>query len=108
MSWFEQGFLIVQQALHYAEGTVSSVAVGLPELESVPSGDRRIRRVLIHNRGDVVRWIADPAQDPTATYGDVLDADDILVYDGPLDDISFILDNTAVGDSTLHVHYFGA
>ena len=108
MSWFEQGFLIVQSCLHYAEGTVSSTAVGLPDLGAVPSGDRRIRRVLIHNRGDVVRWIADPDQDPTANYGDVLDADDILVYDGPLDDISFILDNSAVGDSTLHVHYFGA
>lgn len=106
MARFEQGHLIVQGAVHYAEGTVSTTVANLPEFDQVDT--RRVRRVLIHNVGDVVRWIADPAQEPTSDYGDTLDADDILVFDGPIADITFILDASATGDSALRVHYFGA
>lgn len=107
MARFEQGYLIVQDALHYAEGTVTSALVGLPELTQVDL--TKVRRVLIHNIGAPIRWIAVAGMDPTGAYGASLDADDILVYDGNPSSINFILDNnTTQTQSTLRVHYFGA
>lgn len=107
MSLFENGFMIVQDALHYAEGSVTSAVTGLPEWDTLPVNQRRIRRCLIHNVGAKVRWVAVDGIDPQDDFGDTLDADDILVYDGNPGAISFILDATAGGNSVLRVHYFG-
>lgn len=103
MSLFEQGYLIVQKGLAYEEATVSITAVGLP---SIPT--KQVRRVLIQVQGAPVRYIPVAGQTPTGSYGLELNDGDYFVYDGDVEDIEFIRDDSAAQDATLRICYFGA
>lgn len=87
--------------LGHTKLTVSSSAVGLPNLPDT----KRVRRATIRVIGQPINW--DDVNAPTSTSGMPLMAGDTLVYDGDFTTFKMILDSTATGDAEVRVAYHG-
>jgi len=99
------GTLVVPDGLDAVALTVSTAAVG-PAALTFPA--HNLRRIVIQTTGKT-RWTAAPGSgnDPTSTFGLLLDTGQTLVYDGPITDLKFIRDTTQATDVTVTLHYFG-
>lgn len=104
MAKFEQGVLVLTNALGHGKVTVSSSAVGLPDLPSNPAA---IRRVVIRTVDQPV-CLRDDGVDPSSTTGLYLAAGDTIVHDGSRPDlIKLIRASDATADADVRVAYYG-
>lgn len=87
-------------ALLHEQLTVSTVAVGLP---NVPE---RTRRVLIRVLDQPVNFTDVAGQEPTATFGMPLLKDESLVFDGNPYDFKLIRSSAATGDADVRIAYY--
>lgn len=99
----ENGVLVVPAGLECVSLAVTASVTPLaPRLYP----EHQYRRAVIQT-DQPVRWTAspDPDNDPTATFGILLEAGQTLVYDGILENLRFV--RTTAASATLIVHYFG-
>src|SRR5512146_194756 len=103
MPFYEQGYLIVQDGLHYEELTVGTTVTGPAE---APAGTRR---AMVQVTFAPIRWLALASKGlhPTGSFGLELDDGDYFVYDGPPSDLEFIRDSAATQNAIVRIHYFG-
>ena len=103
MARFEQGVLVLTNALGHEKLTVSSTAVGLQDLPSLD----RIRRIVIRTVDQPVN-LRDDGTDPTNNTGLYLAAGDTIVHDGSRpDQIKLIRAIDATADADVRVAYYG-
>jgi hypothetical protein len=100
---FEQGVLVLTNALGHGKLTVGATALGLPAL---PDTDR-IRRVIIRTVNQPVN-LRDDGTDPTGSTGLYLAAGDTIVHDGSRPDlIKLIRAADATADADVRVAFYG-
>lgn len=99
----ENGVLVVPAGL---ECVSLAVDASVTPLADRVHPEHQYRRAVIQT-DQPVRWTAspDPDNDPTATFGILLEAGQTLVYDGLLENLRFI--RTSGVNATLIIHYFG-
>lgn len=99
----EAGLQIQFNPLGHFSLTVSTIAVGLPNLPDLS----RIRRVIIRNLGQPVNW-RDDGTDPTGSTGFAALSDEIIVYDGNIpQQFKIIRASGATGDCDCRIAYYG-
>ena len=99
----ENGTLVVPSGL---ECVSLAVGASVTPLAARDYPEHHYRRAVIQTN-QPVRWTAspDPDNDPTTTFGLLLEAGQTLVYDGTLENLRFV--RASASDATLIIHYFG-
>lgn len=104
MARFEQGVLVLTNALGHGKVAVGGSAAGLPNL---PSDLSRVRRIVIRTVDQPV-CLRDDGTDPTSTTGLYLAPGDTIVHDGSRpDQIKLIRAADASADADVRVAYYG-
>lgn len=88
------------QALGHAQLTVSSTAVGLPNIPE------RARRTVIRVLGQPINWTDYAGGTPTGTFGMPLLPEETLVFDGNPYDLKLIRASTATADADVRIAYY--
>lgn len=94
----ENGQRIGFEPLGHSELALDTNVVGLPGLPE----SRLVKRTVIRNLGGDISW-TDDGSTPSDTHGMVNLADEIMVYDGDVDDFRFRAASTA----DVRIIYYG-
>jgi hypothetical protein len=104
---FEQGLQVLFACLgHDKISLTAGVPVALSSLPNYPTDLSRLRRVVARGLAQPWEWRADGGT-PDGGNGLRHLADEVVVFDGEFDRISFIRASSATGNPDLRIAYFG-